>query len=82
MPPNTPRGRTASANWKTVERTFAWLMHWRRLVRDYETRVDVSIPSAIDGEISKRVCDNFCLHTGLHSPARLSLKDPKGSASP
>ncbi|MFF2773779.1 transposase [Streptomyces sp. NPDC058052] len=25
-----------------VERTFAWLMHARRLARDYETRTDTS----------------------------------------
>ena len=25
-----------------VERTFAWMMRWRRLVRDYEQRLDVS----------------------------------------
>ena len=25
-----------------VERTFGWLMRWRRLVRDYEQRLDVS----------------------------------------
>lgn len=25
-----------------VERTFAWMTRWRRLVRDYERRVDVS----------------------------------------
>ena len=25
-----------------VERTFGWLMRWRRLVRDYEQRTDVS----------------------------------------
>ena len=25
-----------------VERTFAWLGRWRRLVRDYEQRCDVS----------------------------------------
>jgi transposase len=25
-----------------VERTFAWLMHSRRLARDYETRIDTS----------------------------------------
>ena len=25
-----------------VERTFGWLMRWRRLVRDYEKRIDVS----------------------------------------
>ena len=25
-----------------VERTFAWMTRWRRLVRDYERRIDVS----------------------------------------
>jgi transposase len=25
-----------------VERSFAWLLRWRRLVRDYEQRIDVS----------------------------------------
>ena len=25
-----------------VERTFGWLMRWRRLVRDHERRIDVS----------------------------------------
>ena len=25
-----------------VERTFAWMTRWRRLVRDYEKRIDVS----------------------------------------
>jgi transposase len=25
-----------------VERTFGWMMRWRRLIRDYESRVDVS----------------------------------------
>jgi transposase len=26
-----------------VERTFGWMIRWRRLVRDYERRIDVSI---------------------------------------
>ncbi|MEY4753271.1 MAG: hypothetical protein RJA44_946, partial [Pseudomonadota bacterium] len=26
-----------------VERTFGWMIRWRRLVRDYEQRTDVSI---------------------------------------
>ena len=30
-----------SRRW-VVERTFGWMMHWRRLVRDYERRIDVS----------------------------------------
>jgi putative transposase len=30
-----------SRRW-VVERTFAWLLRWRRLVRDYEQRIDVS----------------------------------------
>ncbi|SMH30502.1 Transposase DDE domain-containing protein [Azospirillum lipoferum] len=25
-----------------VERTFGWMIRWRRLVRDYEARIDVS----------------------------------------
>jgi hypothetical protein len=25
-----------------VERTFGWMVRWRRLVRDYEARLDVS----------------------------------------
>ena len=25
-----------------VERTFAWMTRWRRLVRDFETRIDAS----------------------------------------
>lgn len=25
-----------------VERTFAWLLRWRRLVRDYEQHIDMS----------------------------------------
>jgi len=25
-----------------VERTFGWMTRWRRLVRDYEVRLDVS----------------------------------------
>ncbi len=29
-----------------VERSFAWMTRWRRLVRDYETRVDVSVAMA------------------------------------
>ena len=27
---------------RVVERSFAWLLRWRRLVRDYEQRIDVS----------------------------------------
>jgi transposase len=30
-----------SRRW-VVERSFAWLLRWRRLVRDYEQRIDVS----------------------------------------
>ena len=27
---------------RVVERTFGWMIRWRRLVRDYEARIDVS----------------------------------------
>jgi transposase len=30
-----------SRRW-VVERTFGWMIRWRRLVRDYEKRLDVS----------------------------------------
>jgi transposase len=40
-----------------VERTFGWMMRWRRLVRDYEQRIDVSIAMihvAMDGILIRR----------------------------
>ncbi len=36
-----PGFRVLTRRW-VVERTFAWMTRWRRLVRDYETRIDVS----------------------------------------
>lgn len=36
-----PGFRVLPRRW-VVERTFAWMTRWRRLVRDYETRLDVS----------------------------------------
>ena len=40
-----------------VERTFGWMMRWRRLVRDYERRIDVStamIHVAMGGILMRR----------------------------
>jgi len=40
-----------------VERTFRWMMRWRRLVRDYEQRIDVSqamILVAMGGNLLRR----------------------------
>jgi transposase len=40
-----------------VERTFGWMTRWRRLVRDYETRIDVSetmIFIALGGNLLRR----------------------------
>jgi transposase len=40
-----------------VERTFGWMIRWRRLVRDYETRIDVSeamILVAMGGNLLRR----------------------------
>ncbi|WP_439497290.1 transposase [Bosea sp. (in: a-proteobacteria)] len=31
----------ANSHW-VVERTFGWVTRWKRLVRDYEQRLDVS----------------------------------------
>jgi transposase len=43
-----------------VERTFAWMMPWRRLVRDDEKRIDVSenmVYVAMGGLLLKRIFD-------------------------
>lgn len=40
-----------------VERTFGWMTRWRRLVRDYERRIDVSkamILVAMGGNLAQR----------------------------
>ncbi len=36
-----PGFRVLPRRW-VVERTFGWMIRWRRLVRDYERRIDVS----------------------------------------
>ena len=38
---NEPGFNVLPRRW-VVERTFAWMTRWRRLVRDYEQRIDVS----------------------------------------
>ena len=38
---NEPGFKLLPRRW-VVERTFGWMMRWRRLVRDYEKRIDVS----------------------------------------
>jgi putative transposase len=38
---NEPGFKVLPRRW-VVERTFGWMMRWRRLVRDYERRIDVS----------------------------------------
>jgi len=41
-----------------VERTFGWMTRWRRLVRDYEARIDVSeamIHLAMGGLLLRRI---------------------------
>lgn len=43
-----------------VERSFGWMMKWRRLVRAYEQRIDVSeqmICVAASSLLLKRLCD-------------------------
>ncbi|MER9132227.1 transposase [Mesorhizobium sp. M0768] len=42
---------------RVVERTFGWMTRWRRLVRDYEQRIDVSqamILAAMGGNLIRR----------------------------
>ena len=36
-----PGSKVLPRRW-VVERTFGWMVHWRRLMRDYERRIDVS----------------------------------------
>lgn len=36
-----PGFKVAPRRW-VIERTFAWMTRWRRLIRDYEARIDVS----------------------------------------
>ena len=41
-----------------VERTFGWMMRWRRLVHDYEKRIEVSeamIHIAMGGNLLRRL---------------------------
>ena len=40
-PPGTKGFAVLPRRW-VVERTFGWMIRWRRLVRDYEQRIDVS----------------------------------------
>jgi len=42
-----------------VERTFGWMAHWRRLVRDYERRIDTAeamIQIAMSSMLLRRIC--------------------------
>lgn len=54
-----PRSRFAviPRRW-VVERTFGWMIRWRRLVRDYEKQLDVSeamIHVAMGGLLLRRI---------------------------
>ena len=52
-----PRFKLVPRRW-VVERTFGWMMRWRRLVRDYEARLDVSeamIHIALGGLLLRRI---------------------------
>jgi transposase len=52
-----PCFRVLPRRW-VVERTFGWMTHWRRLVRDYEGRLDVSealIHIALGSNLLRRI---------------------------
>jgi transposase len=52
-----PRFKVVPRRW-VVERTFGWMIRWRRLVRDYEARLDVSeamIHIALGGLLLRRI---------------------------
>lgn len=53
-----PPGFTVLPRRWVVERTFGWMIRWRRLVRDYEQRIDVSeamIHIALGGLLLRRI---------------------------
>lgn len=53
-----PGFRVVPRRW-VVERTFGWMVRWRRLVRDYEARLDVSeafIHVAMGSLLLRRIC--------------------------
>jgi transposase len=55
-----------SRRW-VVERTFGWMVRWRRQVRDYEQRIDVShamILVAMGGVKIARIAGNSMLTPG------------------
>jgi transposase len=39
---SNPKGFHVLPRRRVVKRTFGWMIRWRRLVRDYERRLDVS----------------------------------------
>jgi transposase len=39
---DSQQGFKALPRRRVVERTFGWMIRWRRLVRDYERRINVS----------------------------------------
>jgi transposase len=53
-----------------VERTFGWMIHWRRIVWDYERRIDVStamIHVAMGGVLIRRNAQPSLFKQALHS---------------
>jgi hypothetical protein len=60
-----------------VERTFGWKVRWRRLVRDYEVRLDVSeafIRVALGGLLLRRICTETILKRALRAVGRSLLR--------
>jgi transposase len=51
-----------------VERTFGWMSRWRRLVRDYEERIDCSqamIHVALGSVLLRRIAHQWTFSNGL-----------------
>ena len=67
---------------RVVERTFCWMTCWRRLVRDYETRLDVSeamIHVAMGSLLLRRVAIEHGLQTDSETLFVLRLTTTGGS---
>ena len=62
-----PGFKVIARRW-VVERTFGWLIRWRRLVRDFEQRLDVSeamIHVAMRSLMLRRVAHQWTFSNGL-----------------
>lgn len=62
------QGEGVTGRMRTVERTFGWITRWRRLVSDFEGRIDVSevmIRIAMGGLLLRRITHESMFSNGI-----------------